>query len=157
MASRARSPSSRCYTAYRNYAIMAAGGEVVPRCEVVFYRDTDGTAPVLKWLDELSRRNKPALVKAHARLALLAERGAELRRPVADAIGNGLYELRWRVGTANCRILYFFHGQAVAIVAHGLTKSATLPPADIERALARKRAFESDPEAHSYALEVPDA
>lgn len=128
----------------------------MPKCEVVFYRDADGEAPVLEWLKALGRRNKAAVVKAHARLALLAEYGTDLRRPVVDAIGDGLHELRWRVGTSNYRILYFIHGRAVAVVAHGLTKDAALRPADIERAVARKRAFEGDPEAHTYVVEVPD-
>ncbi len=129
----------------------------MPTCEVVFYCDADGTAPVLDWLEGLGRRNRQALLKGHARLALLAESGPDLRRPVADAIGDGLYELRWRVGTVNYRILYFFHGHRVAVVAHGLAKKAALPPADVHRALERKRAFESDPSAHSYILEASDA
>jgi phage-related protein len=129
---------------------------LVPTCEVVHYRDADGSAPVLDWLAELGRRDRAALLKAHARLALLEEMGHELRRPVADAVRDGLFELRWRVGRSNYRILYFFHGSRVAVVAHGLTKEAALPLADIERALARKREFERDPAGHSFALEAPD-
>ena len=48
------------------------------------------------------------------------------------------------------RLLYFFHGRNVAILAHGMTKEHKVPEADIERALKRKRLFERDPEAHTY-------
>lgn len=50
----------------------------------------------------------------------------------------------------NYRLLYFFHGRTVAVVAHGLTKEDVVPPADIERALRRKKLFEADPEKHTY-------
>ena len=51
---------------------------------------------------------------------------------------DGIYELRARSGNINYRLLYFFHGQNVAVLAHGLTKEAEVPTADIERALERK-------------------
>jgi len=129
----------------------------VPRCEVVFYREADGSVPVLEWLAEIGRASTEALLKAHARLALLREMGHELRRPVSDAVGHGLRELRWRVGRVNYRILYFHYGSRVAVVAHGLTKEDALPRQDIERALVRKRLFEGDPQTHTHVMEVPDA
>jgi phage-related protein len=76
--------------------------------------------------------------------------GHELRRPAADYLRDGIYELRAKRGRVNYRLLYFFHGRNVAIVAHGLTKEAAVPRADIDRALVRKRAFEADPEGHTY-------
>ena len=50
----------------------------------------------------------------------------------------------------NYRILYFFHGRGLAILGHALTEEKAIPDADIERAVQRKRAFETDPEAHTY-------
>jgi len=129
----------------------------MPRCEVIFYRETDGSTPVLDWLAGVGRRNRAALSKGHARIALLGEMGHELRRPASDAVREGLFEPRWRVGKVNYRVLYFFHGRQVAVVAHGLTKQAALPEEDIGRALVRKRRFEADPQAHSHVMEVPDA
>jgi hypothetical protein len=35
-------------------------------------------------------------------------------------------------------------------VAHGLTKEDKIPASHLERALSRKRAFEADPERHTY-------
>ena len=92
-------------------------------------------------------------MKCVARIEVLAELGHELRRPVADYLRDGIYELRVRVGQVNYRILYFFHGQNVAILAHGLTKEKEVPDADIDRALSRKAVFEKDPVRHSYQEE----
>jgi phage-related protein len=63
---------------------------------------------------------------------------------------DGIYELRAKRGHVNYRLLYFFHGRQVAIVAHALTKEDVVPPADIDRALRRKHAFEADPNRHTY-------
>ncbi len=76
--------------------------------------------------------------------------GHELRRPEADLLRDGVYELRVGVGRVNYRLLYFFHGRNVAILAHGLTKEKRVPPVDIDRAVARKKRFEGNPETHSY-------
>jgi hypothetical protein len=39
------------------------------------------------------------------------------------------------------------------VLAHGLVKERTVPPADIERAIERRRRFEADPETHTYVGE----
>jgi hypothetical protein len=51
-------------------------------------------------------------------------------------------------------LLYFFHGRNVAILAHALTKEAEVPDIDIERAGARKKAVEHDPETHTTEEEL---
>ena len=82
--------------------------------------------------------------------------GHELRRPEADYLRDDIYELRARRGRVQYRILYFFHGQRLAVLAHALTKEGQIPPADIERAIRRKDAFAQDLENHSYAEELQD-
>jgi len=86
-----------------------------------------------------------------AAIERLADFGHELRRPFADFLRDGIYELRLRKGRVNYRILYFFHGRGLAILGHALTKEDKVPEADIERALRRKKAFEADPAKHSYS------
>ncbi len=95
--------------------------------------------------------NSTAWANCRARIVLLSQSGHELRRPAADLLRDGIYELRAKQGHVQYRILYFFHGRNVAILAHALTKEETIPPVDIERALKRKREFENDPEGHTYA------
>jgi phage-related protein len=125
----------------------------VPPTEVYFYQDERGRAPVVEWLTALRRSERRAYAKCVARIRRLAEAGHELRRPEADFVREGLYELRARQGRVNYRILYFFHGRNVAILVHALTKEGEIPEADIDRALRRKVRFEQDPERHTYEEE----
>jgi phage-related protein len=119
----------------------------MPRTLVVFYKDRKGNVPTLEWMDAL-----PAKVqdKCVVKIERLRELGHALRRPEADLLGNGIYELRVGWEGVNYRILYFFHGQVAAVLAHGIVKEREVPAKDIERALERKRLFEQDPEGHTY-------
>ena len=119
----------------------------MPRTLVVFYKDHEGNVPVLEWLDGLPAKVQDKCVVKIERLRAL---GHELRRPEADLLRNGVYELRVGREGMNYRILYFFHGRMAAVLAHGLTKEQEVPVKDIERALERKRLFEQDPDGHTY-------
>ena len=122
----------------------------MPETEIRFYCEGDGSAPVLDWLVELSESAPRAYQKCRTAIERLATFGYELRRPQADLLKDGIHVLRVRVGRANYRVLYFFHGRNVVVLAHGLTKEEKVPPADLKRALERKLSFEADPEAHTY-------
>ena len=115
---------------------------------IVYFCEVDGSAPLLEWLDSLSEK---AQLKCHARIQLLAREGHHLRRPAADYLGDGIYELRAKVGRVQYRMLYFFHGHFSIVISHGFTKhGAAVPPTEIERALRRKQAFEANPPGHTY-------
>ena len=122
----------------------------MPQTEVYFYCEADGTVPVLKWLEEVEGRDQRAVNKCQAAIERLAVMGHELRRPEADILRDGIYELRIRVRRVNYRILYFYHGQGVALLAHGLTKEKAVPKADIDRAIERKKKVTANPKDHMY-------
>jgi phage-related protein len=117
------------------------------RTRVIFYCEADGTVPFLEWFETL-----PEPVEDKCRIALerLRELGHELRRPEADYLRDGIYELRTKRGRVNYRILYFFHGSVAAVVSHGLTKEDRVPPKAIDWARERKRRFQADPSLHTY-------
>ena len=121
----------------------------MPPTQVFFFQD-ERDIPVRNWLQELRRTDKRVYAKCVARIRLLAQLGHELRRPLADYLEEDIYELRIRRGRGNYRILYFFHGQNIAILAHGLVKEDVIPQADLTRAIKRKEAFLKDPEKHTY-------
>jgi len=125
----------------------------MPRTNVVFYRESSGEAPVLEWLGELRKTNRRAYETCVAAVERLAIFGHELRRPLSDLLRDGIHELRIRKGRVNYRILYFFHGRDLAVLGHAITKTDVVPDAEIERCVRRKRAFESDPDAHAYSEE----
>ena len=122
----------------------------MPRTSLVFYREPGGEVPVLEWLVKLRKTNPRAYASCVAAVERLAMFGHELRRPLADLLREGLYELRLRKGRVNYRILYFFHGRELAVLGHAITKEDVVPDSEIDRCLRRKRAFESNPESHSY-------
>jgi phage-related protein len=119
----------------------------MPQTRVVFYRERDGTVPVLEWLDTIPR---PALIKCRVKLERLKELGHELRRPEADFLRDGIYELRVRLWRVNYRILYFFHANTAAVVSHGVIKERRVPAKEIDRAVERKLRFTADRAAHTY-------
>ena len=104
----------------------------MPETAVRFYKEEDGAVPVREWLNELKRKDKKAFAKCLGKIRLLAAFGHELRRPNADLLRDEIYELRIKHGRVNYRILYFFHGQNVALLTHGLTKEAQVPPKDVQ-------------------------
>ena len=118
---------------------------MVPRVRLVLYAE-EGASPVLEWLQGLPER---VYAKGLDRVERLAELGHELRRPEADYLGEGIYELRWRVQSVNYRLLYFFHGREAVVLSHGLTKEDRIPPREMNLAIRRKAAFQKNPEAHT--------
>jgi phage-related protein len=123
----------------------------LPATNVIFYCDRNGRAPVLDWFTELRRRDKKGWANCVARVEQLKQMGHELRRPSADYLRDGIYELRAKKGHVQYRILYFFHGQNAAVLGHAIIKDqAAVADIDIERALNRKRDFELDPKQRTY-------
>lgn len=61
------------------------------------------------------------------------------------------------MGSINYRLLYFFHGRTVSVLAHGLTKESSIPVTDLQKAIVRKVAFAANPTAHTFNGEIEDA
>ena len=122
----------------------------MPRATVYFYQDDRDAAPVVQWLEELRSRDEAAYATCVAAIQRLADEGHALRRPTADYLRDQIYELRAKRGHVNYRLLYFFHGRNVAILAHSLTKEDVVPAIDIERAIERRRRYEQNPKKHTY-------
>jgi phage-related protein len=109
---------------------------------VVLYCEPDGSCPVLEWFLDLPPKVQDRCV---VKLERLHQLGHELRRPEADYLRDGIYELRATVHSANYRILYFFHGNVAAVVSQGIVKERAVPPIEIERAIRRRKRFEANP------------
>jgi len=116
-------------------------------------RNPDGSVPFDEWLATLTRPSKTQNLAAAGRLKVavrrLATEGHELRRPTSAPLRDGIHELRVEVRNINFRVLYFFAGSGVAVLAHGCTKEGNVEKADVERAVARRLAYEANPTAHT--------
>ena len=99
----------------------------MPQSEVIFYKEGE-TVPIRDWL-----KKQPAKVqiKCLAYIARLETKGHELRRPAADFLRDGIYELRPSYQGVNYRILYFFAGKNIVVISHGLKKESEVPAVEI--------------------------
>ena len=124
--------------------------EVKPT-QVVFFRERSGRIPVERWLKSLPKQHEHRCRDAIRRLQQF---GYRLRDPHVHNLGQGIYELRTRIGRVRYRILYFWHGDTAAILSHGIAKQrSAIPRREIERALNRKRQFEQDPALHTQEIQ----
>ena len=117
----------------------------MPETEVVLFAEADGMCPLLNWLDRLPPRVQD---KCIVRVERLSEMGHELRRPEADFLRDGIYELRVGYQGIHYRMLYFFYVKA-AVISHGLVKERVVPTREIELAIKRKTMFMIDPMTHT--------
>ena len=123
----------------------------MPTTSILFYQESEGDIPVLEWLQELKRKNMKGFLNCAARIDRLATYGHELRRPVADYLRDGIYELRAKHRNVQYRIFYSFEGQNVVVLSHAMVKkTSAVPKKDIDLAIKRKEKFERDPKQHTY-------
>jgi phage-related protein len=120
----------------------------MPIVEVIFFREAESkTPPMIGWLDGLPEK---ARLKCLVRLKRLEDLGHELRRPEADYLRDGIYELRASYKGVHFRLLYFFHGRSVVVLTHGVVKEREVPTKEIDRALRAKDAFVGNPRFHAF-------
>ncbi len=122
----------------------------MPKVDIIFYKEEDETVPMVKWLRELPLKPR---AKCMAWIMRLQAVGHEARRPYADYLRDGIYELRVGLEGINYRILYFFYGRTAVVLSHGLVKERVVLPLEIDKAAERKKRFEQDPQRHSFPWE----
>ncbi len=120
---------------------------LMQKTQVYYYQEDDGSIPFVDWLTHVEKK---VAEKCLVRIELLKEFGNSLRRPYADYLRNGIYELRVSHKRIQYRILYFFYGKNVVLISHGLTKEQKVPEKDIDNAIRRKAAIEKNPNRHIF-------
>ena len=118
----------------------------MPQSEIVFYKEGE-TVLFEQWLNTLPIKVQ---AKCLSLLRLLRSQGHEIRRPIADFLRDGIYELRPTYQGVHYRILYFFSGRNVVVISHGLSKESAIPAVEINRAIERRKKYEANPKAHGW-------
>jgi phage-related protein len=119
----------------------------LPETEVLIFAESDDSSPFLNWLDKQAPKVQDKCIVFIERLE---EYGHELRRPQADYLRDGIYELRIKRQKINYRILYFFH-ENQAVISHGIMKQQDkAPEKEIDIAIKNKAKFLANPEKHTY-------
>ena len=104
--------------------------------DVFYFIDERGGNPVKEFIDRLPSKEQ---TKVFAYMAELLQRGHQLRRPIADYLGNGIYELRPK----NNRIFYFFFMKSSAVMIHAIRKTThKIPESDLQLCARRKNQVE---------------
>ena len=87
--------------------------------EVEFYTTKDGKEPVAEFLDPLDCKMNAKLLGL---MELLEEKGTELREPYSASLGDGIFELRCKLGSNITRALYFFYVGKRIVITNGFIK-----------------------------------
>lgn len=100
--------------------------------EIKFYEDQAGRIPVKEFLDSLDIKMRQKMLRS---IQALQDMGVALRMPLSEALNDGIFELRAKVGTNISRVMYFFVIGNEAVLTHGfIKKTQKTPPREIERA-----------------------
>ena len=118
----------------------------MPKSQVIIYKEADGKCPFVEWMKSLAAKEQDKVI---AKVQRLKECGFDLRRPEADYLDDGVYELRIKSGTRNLRVLYGFVGHNIALLSHGCFKEDRVPVKEIRLAKKRFDLFKHDPNAHT--------
>ncbi len=109
--------------------------------EIIFYDRPDGTEPVREFLDSLDVKMRAKMVRE---IELLAVNGTDLREPYSKTIGDGIFELRAKVGSDISRVLYFFFiGRKIILTNGFIKKSNRTPPGEKDKAIKYRAEYMS--------------
>ena len=96
--------------------------------KIKFYEDEQGNVPVREFLDSLD-------IKMLRSIQALQDMGISLRMPLSESLGDGIFELRAKIGNNISRVMYFFIVGESAVLTHGFIKKTQKTPArEIEKA-----------------------
>jgi len=107
--------------------------------QVIFYRNISGQCPTEKFINGLPYDDAEEIVAA---IAALRELGNKARRPLADYLEDGIYELRARRLQRRFRVLYTFVGkEAILLLTGFVKKSKAVPAKTLRKAKTLKRDY----------------
>ena len=107
--------------------------------EIIFYEKENADCPVEEFIDSLDVKMRAKMVGL---LELLEEKGNQLREPYSKSIGDGIFEIRCKVGNNITRVLYFFYYNGKIVLTNGFVKKTQkTPPEEIQLAKERRADF----------------
>ena len=104
-----------------------------------FYETEEGKKPAK---DFMLSQNPKMKAKLFGLVSILEQYGNQLREPYSKPLGDGIFELRAKVGTDISRVLYIFYYEGRIVLIHGFVKKTKkTPPSEIEYAKKCRKAF----------------
>lgn len=103
---------------------------------VYYFIEKDGRCPVEEFMGELTEKEREKVV---AYIKILKEFGHNIRRPIADYLGQGIYELRPQAH----RVFYFYFMKDSVVLLHMLRKRTDkIPLNDLNLCIKRRNEVE---------------
>ena len=100
--------------------------------EVEYYELEDGSKPAEAFILAQDFKMQAKLFSA---LTYLEAKGPGLREPYSKPLGDGIFEIRAKLGSDITRVLYFFVVGQKAILTNGFVKKTQkTPPGESDRA-----------------------
>mgnify|MGYP002625488697 CR=1 FL=1 len=96
--------------------------------DIIFFELSEDECPVQDFLDSLDDK---MAAKVYGLMDVLAEHGNELREPYSKPLGDGIFELRAKVGSDITRTLYFFYVGKKIIMTNGYVKKTQKTPKSV--------------------------
>lgn len=107
--------------------------------EAEYFKREDGTEPAKDFIYSQEPKMRAKLFRA---IGILETYGNLLREPHSKPLGDGIFEVRAKVGTDISRVVYFFYYEGRIILTHGFTKKTQkTPPEEIEKAKTYRKQF----------------
>lgn len=107
--------------------------------DVIFYEKADGGMPARDFIVSLDKKMR---AKMSDMIVLLRDNGNELREPYSKSLGDGIFELRAKVGSDISRVLYFFYiGKRIVLTNGFIKKSQKTPSRELEKAKEYRRDY----------------
>ena len=100
---------------------------------VVFFRTEAGNEPVRQWLKCLPKEDRKAIGED----ILTVQYAWPVGKPLVDHLGDGIWEIRSRLGNRIARTLFIEADQEIVLL-HGFIKKTQKTPKD-DLVLAKKR------------------
>ncbi len=102
--------------------------------DVIFYETSSGKQPARDFILSLEPKMRAKMLRT---IVMIRENGPELREPYSKPLGDGIFELRAKVGSDISRVLYFFYVGKRIILTNGFIKKTQKTP-ESEISLAKK-------------------
>ena len=104
------------------------------KIEIELYDTEEGKCPVAEFIYSLEPKMHAKVLRT---IDLLERNGTDLRGPYSTPLGDGIFELRTKLGSDITRVLYFFFIGNKAVLTNGFVKKTQKTPIGVIR-IARK-------------------
>jgi phage-related protein len=104
------------------------------KLEVLFFRTDTGTEPVREWLLGLEKGERKIIGDD----VLKVQYCWPIGKPLVGSLGNGLWEVRSRLGDRIARVIFYIAGQAMVLIHGFIKKTQQTPKHELDLALKRK-------------------